>query len=229
MTTPEPKNTPLLKPARPVGFTGYGAYVPRYRIPAKEIARVWAGGKAALPVKEKAVPGLDEDVITMSIEAARNALARAQIRPDELRAIWVGSESHPYAVKPTSTVVAEAIGAVPHVQAADWQFACKAGTEAMVAAIGFVGSGMADYAMAIGMDTAQGCPGDALEYTAAAGGAAYILGPAEGSVAILEGSYSFVTDTPDFWRRPYQHYPQHAGRFTGEPSYFRHSLTAARH
>jgi hypothetical protein len=30
-------------------------------------------GKAALPIKEKAVPGLDEDVVTMSIEAARNA------------------------------------------------------------------------------------------------------------------------------------------------------------
>ena len=145
MSTPEPKSSPLLQPARPVGFIGYGAYVPRYRIPAKEIARVWAGGKAALPVKEKAVPGMDEDVITMSIEAARNALARAEIHAHQLRAVWVGSESHPYAVKPTSTVVAEAIGAVPNVQAGDWEFACKAGTEAMVAAMGFVGSGMADY------------------------------------------------------------------------------------
>ncbi len=119
-----------------MGIIGYGAYVPRYRLPAAEIARVWTGGKGGLPVKEKSVAGLDEDVITMSIEAARNALARAGIDPDELRAVWVGSESHPYAVKPTSTIVAEAIGAVPYVQAGDWEFACKAGTEAMVAAIG---------------------------------------------------------------------------------------------
>lgn len=163
----------------------------------------------------------------MSIEAARNALLRAGISPQSIRAVWVGSESHPYAVKPTSTIVAEAIGAVPNVQAGDWEFACKAGTEAIVAAIGFIGSGMARYALAIGMDTAQGRPGDALEYTAGAGGAAYILGPAEEALAVIEGSYSYVTDTPDFWRREYQKYPEHGQRFTGEPAYFKHISEAA--
>ncbi len=230
MATPESNHFPtLLKPAKPVGIVGYGAYVPRYRLPAKEVSRVWTGGKGGLPIKEKAVPGLDEDVATMSIEAARNAMARAQIDPHELRAVWVGSESHPYAVKPTSTIVAESIGAVPHVQAADWEFACKAGTEALVAAMGFVGSNMAHYAMAIGMDTAQGKPGDALEYTAGAGGAAYIVGPAEESLAVINSSYSYVTDTPDFWRRPEAKYPEHGMRFTGEPAYFKHITQAAMH
>jgi hydroxymethylglutaryl-CoA synthase len=217
----------MLKPSKPVGIIGYGAYVPRYRLPAKEVARVWTGGEGGLPIKEKAVPGLDEDVITMSIEAARNALKRADISPTEIRAVWVGSESHPYAVKPTSTLVAEAIGAVPNVQAGDWEFACKAGTEAMVAAMGFVGSGMAHYALAIGMDTAQGRPGDQLEYTAGAGGAAFLLGPAEEALAVIHCSYSYVTDTPDFWRREYQKYPEHGQRFTGEPAYFKHITEAA--
>ncbi len=221
MTTSTPSST-LLKPNKPVGIVGYGAYVPRYRLPAREVARIWTGGKGGVPIKEKAVPGLDEDVITMSIEAARNTMARAQVDPAEIRAVWVGSESHPYAVKPTSTLVAEAIGAVPNTQAADWEFACKAGTEALVAAMGLVGSGMAHYALAIGMDTAQGKPGDALEYTAGAGGAAYLVGPAEESLAVINASYSYVTDTPDFWRREYQKYPEHGMRFTGEPAYFKH-------
>ena len=219
----------LLRTSRPVGLIGYGAYVPRYRLPAVEVARVWAGGKTGgLPIKEKAVAGLDEDVITMSIEAARNALHRANISPQALRAVWIGSESHPYAVKPSSTIVAEAIGATPHIQAGDWEFACKAGTEALVAAMGLVGSCMANYALAIGMDTAQGQPGDALEYTAGAGGAAYIVGPAEESLAVIEASYSFVTDTPDFWRRAEQKYPEHGQRFTGEPAYFKHITEAGR-
>ena len=218
----------LLKPIREVGIAGYGAYLPRYRLPGSEVDRVWKEGRGGSPVREKAVPGPDEDTATMSVEAARNALARAGIDSAQLRAVWVGSESHPYAVKPTSTIVAEAIGAVPATQAADWEFACKAGTEAFQAAMAYVGSGMADYAMAIGMDTAQGRPGDALEYTAGAGGAAYVLGPAEEAVAIIEGSFSYVTDTPDFFRRPYQHYPRHGSRFTGDPAYFKHVLASAR-
>lgn len=223
-----PLKVKLLIPDRPVGIVGYGAYVPRYRLPAREVSRIWTAGNTALPIKEKAVPGLDEDVVTMSIEAARNAMARAGVLPDEIRAVWVGSESHPYAVKPTSTLVAEAIGAAPHTQAADMEFACKAGTEAMVAAMGMVGSGMAHYAMGIGMDTAQGKPGDALEYTAGAGGAAFLLGPADESLAVFNGAFSYVTDTPDFWRREYQRYPEHGQRFTGEPAYFKHITEAGR-
>jgi hydroxymethylglutaryl-CoA synthase len=218
----------VMKPNRAVGIVGYGAYVPRYRVAGAEIGRMWDAQQAlSPPAKEKSVPGLDEDVATMSLEAARNALARAGTDPSLIRAVWVGSESHPYAVKPTSTIVAEAIGAVPHTLAADWQFACKAGTEAMQAALGFVGSGMADYVLAVGMDTAQGRPRDALEYTAGAGGAAFVIGPADQALAVLEGSTSYVTDTPDFWRRQHEHYPAHAGRFTGEPGYFKHVHAAA--
>jgi hydroxymethylglutaryl-CoA synthase len=217
----------LLRPDRKVGIVGYGSYVPRYRLPGSEVARVWTGGLGGSPVSEKAVAGPDEDVTTMSVEAARNAVARAGVDPTLIRAVWVGSESHPYAVKPTSTIVAESIGTSPNIQAADWEFACKAGTEAVQASIGIIGSGMASYTLSIGMDTAQSRPGDALEYTAASGGAAFLLGPAEEACAVYQGSYSFVTDTPDFWRRADESYPSHGERFTGEPAYFTHTLSAA--
>src|SRR5688500_2063733 len=95
-------NNGLMKTQIPVGIVGYGAYVPRFRLPAAEVAKMWTGGAGGVPIKEKAVNGLDEDVISMSIEAARNALLRGQIDPQAIRAVWVGSESHPYAVKPTS-------------------------------------------------------------------------------------------------------------------------------
>jgi hydroxymethylglutaryl-CoA synthase len=216
-----------MRTIKPVGIVGYGAYVPRPRVGAAAIAATWgAAGNGALPVRQKSAPSLDEDTVTMSIEAARNALLRCGVSPRRIRAVWVGTESKPYAVKPSATIVAEAIGATPAVNAADMEFACKAGSEAMQTAVAFVGSGMAEYALAIGMDAAQSKPGDALEYTAAAGGAAYVFGPAEESLAIIEASHSHVTDTPDFFRRQHMHYPEHGHRFTGMPAYLAHTRGA---
>jgi hydroxymethylglutaryl-CoA synthase len=218
----------MMKPNRPVGLMGYGLYIPRYRIAAKEIARVWTDGQGAVPVESKSVPGPDEDTITMAIEAARNALARAALPAERLGAVWVGSESHPYSVKPSGTIVAEALGATPWVSAADWEFACKAGSEALTAAMALVGSGMQEYALAIGADTAQGRPGDALEYTASAGAAALLVGPAEQALATIEATVSHVSDTPDFFRRADRAYPVHGNRFTGEPAYFQEVQAAGR-
>lgn len=209
-----------------VGIIGYGAYVPRYRIKVEEIAKIWGADaeayKRGLMVYQKSVPALDQDVITMSVEASRYALKRSGgIDPADIGAIYVGSESHPYAVKPTGTTVADAIGATPDIHCADFEFACKAGTEGMFVAQALVKAGEVKYALGIGADTSQGAPGDALEYTASAGAAAFIFGD-ENSVADILYTYAYMTDTPDFWRREYAHYPRHAGRFTGEPAYFKH-------
>ena len=218
-----------MRTSREVGITGYGACIPRPRIAARVIAAAWGRpADSRLPVLEKSVPSADEDTVTMAIEAARGALLRARVPPASIRAVWVGTESKPYAVKPSSTIVAEAIGAVPWVSAADLEFACKAGSEAMQAACAYVGSGMAEHALAIGMDAAQSKPGDALEFTAAAGGAAFLFGPSSTALAVVEASRSFVTDTPDFFRRQHMRYPEHGHRFTGEPAYFRHSFEASR-
>jgi hydroxymethylglutaryl-CoA synthase len=201
-----------------VGIAGYGAYIPRLRIKAEEIAKIWGSDKesTAKMKGEKAVPNLDEDAVTMAVEASRLALARAGISPQKIGAIYVGSESHPYIVKSTSAIVAEAIEATPVMTAADLEFACKAGTAE---------SGMIEYGLGIGTDTAQGRPGDELEYTAAAGAGAFIFGK-KNVLAEIEGTYSYTTDTPDFWRREGEHFPRHAGRFTGDPSYFKHVVSA---
>jgi hydroxymethylglutaryl-CoA synthase len=214
-----------MKSREPVAIKGYGAYVPYYRLPTTEIARVWKGGGSG-PNVEKAVASIDEDTVTMAIEAGRDAVKMAGV--DHLGAVFVGTESKPYAVKPTSTIVAQALGQ-HHTLAADLEFACKAGTEAMQVITGLVGAGMIDNGLAIGMDTAQGRPGDDLEFTAASGGAAYVLGKMDAdAVASIECSTSFVSDTGDFWRRAHQHYPRHLSRFTGEPAYFYHIENAVK-
>ncbi len=213
------------------GILGYGAYVPRYRIRSEEIARVWgddANIGRALNVHEKSVPGPDEDVATISVEAARQAMRRSGLDPQDIGAIYVGSESHPYAVKPTGTIVQAAIEAGPYLTMADYEFACKAGTAAMQTAMGLVDSGMCKVVLAIGCDTSQGAPRNALEYSASAGGAAFLIGgDKKAIIAELNHTVSFTTDTPDFWRREGQKYPSHGERFTGEPAYFRHVSAAS--
>ena len=213
------------------GIVGYGAFVPRNRITSEEIARQWGKDPNAirrgLLLEEKSVPGLDEDTITISVAAGRGAIDRAGIDPQRIGAIYIGSGSHPYAVKHSGTVVAEALGIGPEVHVADFEFACKAGTEAMFVALGLVESKRVEYAMGIGADTSQGAPNDALEYSASAGGAAFLFGTKHLLANVLE-TYSYTSDTPDFWRREGEFYPRHGGRFTGEPAYFRHVAAATR-
>jgi hydroxymethylglutaryl-CoA synthase len=212
------------------GIVGYGAYVPRNRIRTEEIARQWGKDSGAIErgllLKEKSVPGLDEDTITISVAAGRAALDRAGINPSRVGAVYVGSESHPYAVKPSGTIVSEVLGIAPDVHVADFEFACKAGTEAMFVALGLVESDRVEYALAVGADTSQGAPNDALEFSASAGGAAFLFGKTDLLADVVE-TYSYTTDTPDFWRREGEFYPRHGGRFTGEPAYFKHVLAAS--
>jgi len=206
-------------------------YVPLYRIKIEEIAKQWgenpANIKSGLLVDEKSVPDLDEDTATMAVEAARAAILRADLDPKDIGAIYVGSESHPYAVKPTATIVAAAIGTSHLITAADFEFACKAGTAAIQTCMGLVALKKITYGLAIGADVSQSSPGDALEYSAGAGGAAFVIGQ-DSIVAEIEEYVSFTSDTPDFWRRDMQKYPAHGGRFTGEPAYFRHTISASK-
>jgi hydroxymethylglutaryl-CoA synthase len=87
---------------------------------------------------------------------------------------------------------------------------------------------MIKYGLSIGADTSQAEPGNALEYSAAAGGAAFIIGSNKEAITTIDSTCSFTSDTPDFWRRALQPYPAHAGRFTGEPAYFKHVIGATK-
>ncbi len=213
-------------------IVGFGMYLPHERIEAGEIARKWnqdvEGVLAGLGVQEKTVPAAGEDTFTLAFEAGKQALEMSGLTSTQISAVYVGSESHPYAVKPTSGMIAAALNCDPFCHAADLEFACKAGTAAMQIVDSMIRSGQVTYGLAIGADTAQSQPGDPLEYTASAGAAAFIIGSAEQKKAIcqIDHTLSFTTDTPDFWRPSEEKYPHHAGRFTGEPAYFHHMRQA---
>lgn len=228
-----------------VGIVAYGASLPTQAVLLSSIEK--AQGREcglasnSLQVEQKTVPEIDEDTITLATTAAQQALERLasitkqkevvasgkkSVPRSQVGALFIGSESHPYAVKPSGTVVAQALGLSSRLAMADLQFACKAGTQAMQICANYILAGFCQLALAIGADTAQAAPGDALEFTASAGGAAYIFGSSN-LLARLLATNSVATDTPDFWRRPKESFPQHGGRFTGEPAYFSHITECA--
>jgi hydroxymethylglutaryl-CoA synthase len=213
-----------------VGIVSYGTYIPLYRIKLADIALAWKKDPrevvGSLGIEEKSVPGTDEDAVSIALEAAFQSLTAFRGRPVDIEALFVGSESHPYAVNPTSTIVGELLGIGHNYLAADMEFACKAGTTGMQAIAGLLSAGQIRTGLAVGADTAQSKPHDALEYTSAAAGVAYLLGK-EKILAKLLSYTSYSSDTPDFWRRDGIRYPSHAGRFTGEPAYFAHVMGAA--
>lgn len=212
-----------------VGITSYGTYIPKLRIKVEDIASFWNKDsyeiRNHLGVFEKSVAGVDEDAATLATEAALLSLNRSAVDPEDIGAILVGSESHPYSVKPTSTLVGSFLGLRGNFIALDTEFACKAATAAISLSIGLIEAKRIKNSLVIGSDTAQARPGDPLEYSAASAAAAFILGNRT-PIAILKDFASYTSDTPDFWRRDGQKYPSHGGRFTGEPAYFHHILSA---
>lgn len=214
------------------GIIGYGAYVPRYRITLTTIAKIWNKTPeevATLGINEKAVSAFDEDTITMAYEASTRALAMAGIEVSKIESVLVGSESHPYAVTPSATILGEYLGVGNNYFAADFTFACKAATAALYATSGMIDAGQIRYGLVVGSDSAQAKPKDILEYTAGSGASAFIIGTKKSEViATIETAASYSSFTPDFWRREHVRYPSHHGRFTGEPSYFTHVMHCAK-
>lgn len=212
------------------GIVSYGTYIPKYRVKIDDIAEAWNKESAdimdAILVREKAVPNTDEDAITMAVDASLAAIRQGEIDPQNINSVYIGSESHPYAVNPSSTIVAEALGLSNTYFSVDMKFACKAATAAMQATSALIKSGDVEYGLVIGSDTAQAKPHDILEYTAASVATAYILGQKKSDIiAEISHTSSYSSNTPDFWRRDGVKYPSHFGRFTGQPAYFSHVIS----
>ncbi len=215
------------KKSRP-GIVGYGVYLPKFRVRNDDSSA--SGG-----VRERTVPFQDEDTTTFAVEAGRRALIHAGVRSREVKKCFLGSESTPYAVKPSMSTVCQALELGEKYEdgfisgGVDSQFACKAATDlfidaaALVAYPTFGGSNV----MVIGSDNSQAAPHDALDSTVGAGAAAYVFGE-RGVIATLDHYAPYTSDTADFYRRDGEKYPRHGGRFTGKPAYFKHVTSAIR-
>ncbi len=196
---------------------------PSGRITSRELTRRqgWLNNPArSLAIKSKTQPAIDEDSLTLAWQAAWPIVRGWE---NKIQALYLGSESPIYAVKPEVTLLINFLGLEPEMFGADIEFACRAGLDAAIIVAQFIEAGSVEVGLAIGSDTAQAKPGDILSVSASAAASAWLIGNQvqAGSLKFIAAA-SYISDTPDFWRYQINPYPGHGGRFTGRPAYFHH-------
>lgn len=195
------------------GIMAIGAYIPRYRLSAEEVAGFWrirgAGG-------EKAVAGYDEDSLTMAVAAAQDCMRRSAGEADGL---YFATTTCPYKEKQGAAVIASALDLRKESRTADFTGSLRAGSIAMGSALDAAASGSAEGILVAASDCRRGAPQGKLEPLLGDGAAAVLVG-SEGTIADLEGRFSIFSDFTDFWRTEKDDFVQSAeGRFVDAEGY----------
>jgi 3-hydroxy-3-methylglutaryl CoA synthase len=202
------------------GIISYGVALPKYRIEAGEIWKVWKNLAISffdmLSIGERGVLGPEEDTLTLAVAAAKQALERSGVGTEKIGALLLGTGTSPYATKAAATVMVDALGLPNTVLATDVQCADKSGSTALWLAAAMIEAGQIDYALVIGADTMNRHtqPGMVLEYVASAGAVAFILGK-ENPIAMLEAMSTHSHDQNDYFRTEGERFMQPGAGFYG--------------
>lgn len=183
-----------------------------YRYRGKALSSVrWIYNQRLL-LREKVVPGPNEDALTAGVQSLTYAIKRADIKPNEIDALFVVSESYPYAVK-SSTGIAGKVGCTNLKYGVRGEFACKPFGEFLDIGAALVDSERARYVAVTATDASQGAPGDDLEFSASFYSTSVIIG-GENGIAEIKGRTSINYDFSDFIRKEGQVFPEHEGQGT---------------
>lgn len=192
-----------------VGITGYGAYVPLFRL-GKGTAG-WAGG-------ERAVANFDEDSITMAVAAVRDCLGGD--RRQEVGGLYFATTVSPYTEKQAAALIATAAD-LPEggLLAADYAHSLRAGTQALKVALDTVKAGSARQAMAVAADARLGAPRSNLEQNSGDGAATLLIGDKDVIATFIDGQ-AVAHEVLDVWRTSGEAFPRSwEDRFILEESY----------
>lgn len=177
-----------------IGITGYGAYVPKYRMDRSVVLQQMGWFARGMAKGEKAVANHDEDAVTMAHAAARAALAGADLSAVE--AFHLASLSLPYKVRQNAVIVAEALSLGAKLRAADYTSSSLCGATALLAALDAVGAGSVRQAVACASDARRAKPASAQDYLWGDAAAAVRVGK-DDVIASFLGAGSLARDFID--------------------------------
>lgn len=180
-----------------IGITGYGGYIPFYRLKKELIASSWR--RRSLK-GERSVANNDEDCITMAVEAGRVCLHNL-IGKRKVDALFFASTTSAYLEKMNSSIVASALDCDIGSRTADFANSLRAGTTALKAAFDSVASSSAKNVLVTASDMRSAYPKSDEEQLFGDGSAALMAGSKD-IIASLESSLSLYSELMDVWRNP---------------------------
>ncbi|HLL28805.1 MAG TPA: 3-oxoacyl-[acyl-carrier-protein] synthase III C-terminal domain-containing protein [Xanthobacteraceae bacterium] len=177
------------------GILAFGAYLPRLRLSRKAIADANGWFNPALKSQgkgERAMCNWDEDVVTMAVEAGRDALAERD--RSTVAAIRFASTTFPFLDRLHAGIAAEALALNTEIAAQDVAASQRAATSALASA--FTGK---EETLIVAAEQRRARSASPVEMTTGDGAAAILVGEGE-AVAKLLASASRTADFVDHYR-----------------------------
>ena len=175
------------------GITSYGAHIPIYRLSGETLGQIW--GRALKG--ERSVANVDEDSMTMGVEAARNCLKG--VERNTIDAVYFASTTPPYKEKQSASIIAAALDLREDITTVDLTDSLRSGTIAFGMALDAVKAGSARKVLVIASDCRMAPPNSAFESFFGDGAAAFLF-EKEGAAIEIEGSYQLTSAFVDLWR-----------------------------
>ncbi len=163
----------------------YGVYLPCLRIKKDEYVN--ALGSCSAAIREKTVMDIDEDIISMAVAAARDALAGLDI--SRVGVLTLASTHFPYQEKEMAGTMVEALGLANHVLTSQHANSTMSGTQAILSALGLLEQTQQSYALAVISDAPSSAAHVDMEHGFGAGACAFVLAKDEPGLA-FEGVYA---------------------------------------
>ena len=181
-----------------IGITGYGGYIPRLRLSRASVAmaNAWIDPSLMMYAKsERAICDVDEDSVTMAVEAARDCLNSADA--SKVDSLFFASTTMPFSDRQNSTIVAEALALRDDLATLDVTSSQRAGTSGLLTALKAQTGGGAT--LFVTADNRKTRAASVKEMLFGDGAAALTLG-SENVIAKFIGGHSINRDFIDHFR-----------------------------
>ena len=196
---------------RTIGLDALALAVPESFVELAELANARGVSPSkyvdGLGVRRMAVARPHEDPVALAANAARRLFATAEVDPDSVGLVVVGTETAVDHSKPIAAYLHGLLRLPSRCRVYEAKHACFGGTAGLLTAVDWIASGSARGRSALGVctDIARYALGSAGEPTQGAGAVAMLVTESPRLLALEPGvSGSYARDVADFWRPLYR-------------------------